>query len=267
MGRGFAVDAHVPQRKGVVRLSHAALLRRWPGLILAIAWALLLACVPWWIGVPLLLALAIVQLARVPRLRAYNEPMRRALRWGLVGVLIAAYRAFGGHALGLTYTLLAALVGFSLLVLLESWQQRKPLRNAAIAAESPEWHEMALAPVGPAAVIIDIEPATWNTSVEFSGDATFHVERIDDDRYRIGERIDISQVEPHMSLSKGQRWAAWPMVAGRGLVLYDRAREKVFRLRGWKLFGWHGDEAWLTRSDDQPPVALSHVLGQDYIDE
>jgi hypothetical protein len=34
-----------------------------------------------------------------------------------------------------------------------------------------------------------------------------------------------------------------------------------------QLFGWRGDEAWLTRGDDQPPLALSHVLGQDHIDE
>jgi hypothetical protein len=261
------VDAHVPQRKGVVRLNLAAQRRRWPSLILAIAWALLLALLPWWIGVPLLFALAIAQWAHVPRLQHYSGVIRRALRWGFMGVLIASYRAFGGHALGLTFTLLVALVGFSLFVLLESLQNRKPLRNAAMAAESPEWREIAMAPVGPSAAAIEVEPPTWMVPIDPSFDANFYVERLAGHSYRVGKDTKIHHVEPQMSLSKGQGWSAWPMTAGRGVVLYDRARDKSFRLRGWQLFGWCGDEAWLTRGDDQPPLALSHVLGQDHIDE
>jgi hypothetical protein len=261
------VDAHVPQRKGVVRLNLAAQLRRWPSLILATAWALLLACMPWWIGVPLLLALSIAQLLRIPRLQQYSTVIRRALHWGFVGVLVASYRAFGGHALGLTYTLLVALVGFSLLVLLESWQKRKPLRDAALAAESPEWRDMAMAPVGPSAVIIELEPPTWVMLGDPSIDAKFRVEPAADHSYRVGKDTKIHNVEPQICLSRGQRWAAWSMTAGRGVVLYDRVHDKAFRLRGWQLFGWHVDEAWLTRGDDQAPLALSHVLGQDQIDD
>jgi hypothetical protein len=261
------VDAHVPQRKGVVRLKLAAQRRRWPSLILAIAWTLLLAFVPWWIGVPLLLALAIAQLTHVPRLQHYSGVIRRALRWGFAGVLIASYRAFGGHALGFTFTLLAALAGFSLLVLLESWQNRKPLRDTAMAAAAPEWREMAMAPVGPSAAVIEVEPPTWMAPSDLPTDATFHVERLTDQSYRVGKDTKIHHVEPQVCLSKGQGWIAWPMTAGRGVVLYDRARDKAFRLRGWQLFGWRHDEAWLTRSDDQAPLALSHVLGQDRIDE
>lgn len=261
------MDAHVPQRKGVVRLKLAAHRRRWPSLILAIAWALLLALMPWWIGAPLLLAFVIAQLTRVPRLQRYSCIIRRALRWGFAGVLIASYRAFGGHALGLTFTLLVALVGFSLLVLLESWQNRKPLRDATLAAESPEWREMAMAPVGPSAVIIELESPAWMAPSDLPVGATFHVERITDQSYRVGKDTKIRHVEPQICLSKGRGWAAWPMTAGPGVVLYDLARDKAFRLRGWQLFGWRGDEAWLTRGDDQPPLALSHVLGQDHIDE
>ena len=261
------MDAHVPQRKGVVRLNPAAQRRRWPRLILAIAWTVLLALLPWWIGAPLLLALVIAQLTHVPRLQQYSGVMRRALRWGLAGVLVASYRAFGGHALGLTFTLLLALAGFSLLVLLESWQNRKPLRDATLAAESPEWRDMAMAPVGPSAVIIEIESPTWMTSSDLPIGATFRVERLTDQSYRVGKDTKILHVEPQMCLSKGQGWVAWPMTAERGVVLYDLARDKAFRLRGWQLFGWRGDEAWLTRGDDQPPLALSHVLGQDHIDE
>jgi hypothetical protein len=47
------------------------------------------------------------------------------------------------------------------------------------------------------------------------------------------------------------------------VVLYDRTRQKQYRLRGWQLYGWHAGEAWLSRGDDRPPLALSHVLGQD----
>jgi hypothetical protein len=261
------VDAHVPQRKGVVRLNLAVLWRRWPSLILAIAWTLLLACVPWWMGVPWLLALAIAQLTHAPRLQHYNVLIRLALRWGLVGVLIASFRAFGGHALGLTYTLLVALVGFSLLVCLESWQKRTPLRDAALAAESPEWRDMAMAPVGPSAVIIEIDPPMWMVPDDPSIDASFRVECMTDHSYRVGNDTKIQHVEPQVCMSTKRGWVAWPMTAGRGVVLYDRARDKAFRLRGWQLFGWRGDEAWLTRGDDQAPLALSHVLGQDYIDE
>jgi hypothetical protein len=261
------VDAHVPQRKGVVRLTAAAQRRRWPGFTLAIAWTLLLALLPWWIGVPLLLALAIAQLTRAPRLLPYTRIIRHGLRWGFAGVLAAAFRAFGGHALGLTYTLLVALVGFSLLVLLESFQKRKPLRDAALAAESPEWREMAMAPVGPSVIIIEIEPPRWIACSEMPDDASLHVESVGDHSYRVGVKTNIHNVEPRLCQSAAQGWAAWPITAGRGVVLYDRSRDRSFRMRGWQLFGWHGDEAWLTRGDDQPPLALSHVLGQDYIDE
>jgi hypothetical protein len=261
------VDAHVPQRKGVVRLNLAAQRRRWPSLILAIAWALLLALVPWWIGAPLLFALVIAQLAHVPRLQHYSGVIRHALRWGFAGVLIASYRAFGGDALGFTFTLLVALAGFSLLVLLESWQQRKPLRDAALAAESPEWREMAMAPVGPSAVIIEVEAPIWIAPDELPNGATFRIERITDHSYLVGGDTKIHHVEPRICLSKGQGWVAWPMTAGRGVVLYDLAGDRTFRLRGWQLFGWRGEEAWLTHGEDQPPLALSHVLGQDHIDE
>lgn len=257
------MDAHVPQRKGVVRLSLAAPLRRWPRWLWVIAWTLLLASMPWWIDLPLLLALAATQWAQVPRLRPYSGLIRRALRWGLAGLLIASYRAFGGHALGFTLTLLVALLGFSLLVLLESWQDRKPLRSAAIAAESPEWHDMALAPIGPAAAIIEVSPPVWTRLEGTDLDLTQVAER----SWRIGEQARVDNVEPQVSVAPGQRWLAFPITAGRGVVLYDRAHGRQYRLRGWQLYGWHAQEAWLTRSEDMAPLALSHVLDQDQVEE
>jgi len=121
--------------------------------------------------------------------------------------------------------------------------------------------------VGPSAVIIELDPPTWVVLGDLSIDAGFRIERIADDSYGVGNDTKIRHVEPQICVSPAQGWVAWPMTGGRGVILYDRARDKAFRLRGWQLFGWRGDEAWLTRGDDQAPLALSHVLGQDYIDE
>jgi hypothetical protein len=263
------VDAHVPQRKGVVRLNRILQERRWPAWLLAIAWTLLLACMPWWIDLPLLLGLVALQITPWQRWQPFNSIFRLVLRWGLAGLLVAGYRALQlqGHGLALTLTLLAALIGFSLLVLLESWRDHKPLRSKAIAAATPEWNELALAPVGPAAVIIDLQTPVWlqvdSVNDEIPGDLL----RIDGDGCQLSGRIRIDHVEPRVSIAPGQRWLAWPITAGRGVVLYDRTYERQYRLRGWQLYGWHAGEAWLSRSEDQPPLALSHVLGQDQLEE
>lgn len=261
------MDAHVPQRKGVVRLSPAATRHRWPGWLWAIAWSLLLACLPWWIDLPLLLALAAIQLAQVPRLRPYSVAFRRTLRWGLAGLLIASYRAFGGQALGLTLTLLVALLGFSLLVLLESWLKRKPRRDAATAAESPEWRELALAPVGPTATIVAVNAPVWLNLEGENRDIPVALTRLSEHSWRVGERHKLEHVQARVSVAPGQRWLAFPSAAGRGVVLYDLGHDRLYRLRGWQLFGWHAQDAWLARDEDHAPLSLSHVLGQDGLEE
>lgn len=257
------MDAHVPQCQGVVRLRLAALRSGWPAHLLAIAWMVLLACLPWWTGLPLLLALAAIKLARWPYLQPYGDILRRALRWGLAGLLIASYLAFDRRALGLILTMLAALAGFSLLVLLESWQDRRSQRNAVLAADSPEWREMALAPIGPADTLIELQPPTWLPL----GDGATDVRMIDAHRCCIGADVRIDNIEPQLSMAPGLQWMAMPMTAWRGVVLYDRDHNKQYRLRGWQLYGWHVGEAWLSHGDDQPPLALSHVLGQDVVGE
>jgi hypothetical protein len=261
------VDAHVPQRKSVVRLRAAASSARWPAWLLAIAWMMLLACLPWWVDLPLLLALAAIQLARLPRLQRYGGVFRCALRWGLAGLLIACYFAFGHHALGLTLAMLAALAGFSLLVLLESWQDRKPQRNAAMAAAAPEWRELALAPIGPADTLIELQAVRWIALDNGSADVPEEVSKLDAHSCSIGDETRIENIELRLSVAPGQQWLAWPMTARRGVVLYDRAHSRQYRLRGWQLYGWHANEAWLSRSEDQPPQALSHVLGQDVFED
>lgn len=260
------MDAHVPQRKGVVRLTLAAQLRRWPAWLLAIAWTVLLACLRWWIGLPLLLGIAATHIAQLPRLQRYNGLFRRALRWGLAGLLVASYRTFDHPALGATLTLLGTLVGFSLLVLLESWQDHKPQRDAAAASAAPEWSEMALAHVGPSDTLIALEQPHWVAVDAASTDTTCRIAMTAPHRCCIEATMHVDNVEPQVSVAPGKRWMALPMTAWRGLVLYDRAHDKLYRLHGWQLYGWHAGEAWLSRSEDQPPLALSHVLGQDQID-
>jgi len=241
-----------------VRLTPTGLLHRWPVWLPAMAWMLLLACLPWWAGWPLLLACAVIQAARVPRLQRYRSVLRHLLRWGLVGALAASYLAFGRQALGMTVIMLAALVGFSLLVLLESWQDRKPQRNSVVAAAAPEWNELALAPIGPADTLIELQPPAWRAVDESATDVRMTAAH----RCCIGAETHIENVEPQVSESPGRRWMALPVTAWRGVVLYDRAHDKQYRLRGWQLYGWHAEEAWLSSGEDRPPWALSHVLGQ-----
>jgi hypothetical protein len=220
---------------------------------------------PWWTGLPLLLCIAAIQAAKLPRLQLYHGIFRRMLRWGFAGLLVASYRAFGDHGLGLTLTLLAALAGFSLLVLLESWQDHKPQRSATLAAASPEWNEMALAPIGPSETLIILQPPGW-VVLDDSSEAPAGVTMLGAHRCGIGSAC-IDNIELSISVAPEQRWIALPMAAWRGVVLYDRVHDKLHRLRGWQLYGWHASEAWLSRGEDQPPLPLSHVLGQDQVDE
>ena len=261
------MDAHVPQRQGVVRLGRILQKHGWPTWALAIVWGLLLACMPWWLGLPLLLGLAAAQAASFPRWQPRRGFIRLALRWGLAGLLIASYRALHGHALALILTLLVALVGFSLCVLLESWQDHKPLRSPVTAATALEWNELALAPVGPAAVIIELQAPTWFELDDTQVGMPRGLVWIEGRSCRVDEQARIDRVEPRVSIAPGQGWLAWPIPAGRGVVLYDRTNHRQHRLRGWQLYGWHGAEAWLSRSEGQPPLALGHVLGQDQLEE
>ncbi|GGA08905.1 hypothetical protein [Dyella caseinilytica] len=261
------MDAHVPQRKGVVRLSRPHPQRGWSAWLLAIAWMLLLACMPWWIGLPLLLGLGATQLGHSVRLHHYGATIRSALRWGLAGLLMAGYRALDTHSSALTLTLLAALVGFSLLVLFESWQDHKPLRHATMAAASPEWRDMAMNAAGPAANLIELQPPVWLSLDDSTEAASIDVSWLREGHCRIGGKTVIDHVEPSLSMAPGRGWFALPMTSWRGVVLYDRVNDRTCRLRGWHLYGWHASEAWLSRGEDQPPIALSHVLGLDQLEE
>jgi len=101
-------------------------------------WVLLLALLPWWLGLPLLLALVAAALLLQHRLAPRHAALvRRALRWGLAGWLLALPRALGGGVPGWGAALLGALAGYTLLAGLEVWLQRDQRRASATAA-SPD---------------------------------------------------------------------------------------------------------------------------------
>jgi hypothetical protein len=251
----------------VVRLKFAEPGRRWRAWLPPIAWVLVLAAMPWWTGLPLLLGLAAIRAGRLPRLQRYDGVLGHALRWGFAGWLIAGLRRVDDYRLGLIGIALAALAGFSLLALLESWLARKPRLGAAADATIPEWRELALAPIGPAGSLIELQAPTWIALDGGAADAPDDVRMDGASGCTVGALTRIDNVQPLLCVAPGMRWLAWPMAARRGVVLYDRTHDKQYRLRGWQLYGWHAEEAWLSRSEEQPPLALSHVLGQDQREE
>lgn len=223
---------------------------------------MLLACLPWWLDLPLLLGLAVALLVPAHGLGAHAPRLRRALRWGLPGLLLAGLRALGHGPLAWVVLLLGALIGFSLLVLLESWLDRGQPRTPS-PSPSGEWGELALAPVGPAAGIIELQPPAWlavghGLADPIGGELRYANRAIVP---ADGERIE--DVESRCCFSPDGRWLAATLANGRGLCLHDRQCGKQYRLRGWRLYGWQAGEPWLSRGEDRPPLALRHVLGRD----
>lgn len=228
-------------------------------------WAILLALLPWWLGLPLLLAMTAVLPVLPQRLIEHVPLMRRGLRWGLPGVLFGLQRALGGDALAWGIALLGALAGYTLLAGLEAWLDRERRRVPAIlAATSAEWPELALAPIGPAADIIELQLPVWQ-----SGDAGLIDPRGNRtvgylaDGYRFADDRVIEGVSQRATFSPAGRWFAACMAHDRGVVLWDRERDRQHRLSDWQLCGWYREQPWLTRRDGEMPLALSAVLGHD----
>lgn len=256
------MDAHVPQCTGVVRLSAPASYRRWLGWLPALAWLLLLACLPWWLGLPLLLACALALLWRTGPLQRHALLLRLGLRWGLPGLLLAVLRSLGGDAPAWLLTLLAALAGFSLLVLLENWLDRGRPREPSPAA-TDEWPELAMAPIGPAAAIIELQPPQWRSLQAGLADPLGGELRQGDEAVQLADGSRLYGVEPCCDFDAEGRWLVLPMAGQHGLVLLDRRHGRRHRLRGWQLAGWHEGQPWLSRSEEHAPLAINHVLGHD----
>ncbi|HEX8778810.1 MAG TPA: hypothetical protein VF738_11905 [Rhodanobacter sp.] len=250
-----------------MRLSPLASRRRWLTWLPALAWLLLLAVLPWWLDLPLLLACAPALLWRNGPLQAQEPLLRCALRWGLPGLLLAILRAFRADALAWLLTLLAALAGFSLLMLLENWLDRdrpdRARRREASSSSADDWPELALAPIGPAAAIIELRPPRWRALEEGVADPLGGELRWRDEAVLLADGRRLYGVESCCDFEADGRWLVLPVAQYRGVLLLDRRHDRRHRLRGWQLAGWHEGQPWLSRDEEQPPLSIAHVLGHD----
>ncbi|MDE3072658.1 MAG: hypothetical protein KGJ63_07960 [Pseudomonadota bacterium] len=233
----------------------------WSELLPAVAWTVLLAGLPWWLGLPCLLAVAAVLLLRQGPAARHAALLRRSLRWGLPGVLIALPRAFGGDLLAWGAALLGALAGFTLLAGLEAWLDRDR-RRAPEPAASAEWPALAMAPIGPATTIIELQPPQWQSAAEGLHDPRGGRAECRAEGCRLADGAWIEGAVPPLAFSPEGGWFAAGLSDG-GIVLWDRDRHRLHRLGGWMLCGWHGGQPWLARSEGEMPVALPSLPDPD----
>lgn len=247
---------------------------RWRRWLVAIAWIALLALLPWWLGLPLLLSVAALLLLGVHRQRADALLLRTALRVGLPGVLLAVAFWLGADALAWAVALLGALAGFTLIAGLEAWLDREvrsptpDSKDAGLHVADPtgaSWPELALSSRAPPVVMIELLRPRWH-----DGGAALH----DFDGKRLafepgtqgtgtycfddGHRIDAASAQA--CFSPAGRWFATR--SDRGTMLWDRHRDSQHRMRRWQLCGWYQDQPWLQRREDAMPVSLAHALGE-----
>jgi hypothetical protein len=227
-------------------------------------WVVLMALLPWWLGLPVLLAPAAAVLLLQQRLFAPHAGLiRHALRWGLPGWLFALQRALGGDAFAWGAALLGALVGYTLLAGLEAWLDRD-LRRAPVGPPAAEWSELAHAPIGPPAEIIELLPPQWHEARGELPDPLGGVVHCEPGSYRFDDGMCVTAPDgfTRINFSPGGRWFA-ACSGKRGVLLWDRQRERRHRLRGWQLRGWYREQPWLSRREDSMPLALAAVLGRD----
>jgi hypothetical protein len=225
---------------------------------LSLGWLVLVAWLPWWLGLPLLLSLAAVALLLQARLDAANlHWIRRALRWGLPGLLAAVALTLNGDVFAWVVALVAALAGFTLLAGLEAWLDREQ-RRAPEPLDSPEWPELAKSPVGPAATLIELQPPIWASATALLDPRGQRVTFLDDS-FRFADGSTVDEVDPVAGFSADGHWFFARTRAHRGIVLWDRDNDRQLRLPSWDLCGWYRGQPWLIR-DDGLPQALSEIL-------
>ncbi|RAO78327.1 hypothetical protein CA260_03875 [Dyella jiangningensis] len=225
-----------------------------------------MALLPWWMGLPLWLLLVLGAVMFRHRIEHYAELSRRGLYWGLPGVLFAAQRAWGGGPLTWAAALLGALVAYSLLALMESLLDRR-VRRAPAAAATPEWSELALAPIGPPAHIIELTRVAWSEAREAFTDPDGESVRYEArgpgrGRYVFAQGRVIERASPRCCFGPGGRWFAARLPGDRGEILWDRRSDHLYRLAGWVLSGWEGEQPWLARGEEGVPAPLHEVLGR-----
>lgn len=232
-----------------------------------LAWLALLALMPWWLGLPLLLAIVATLLIPSSRLIWQAPVLRRALRWGLPGMLLALQRGLGGDALAWGAALLGALAGFTLLAGLEAWLDRGQRRRDAVAVPAmPEWPASASFPEPPATIIELARPRWRGAGRDLvdprGGLARWHATTAAGGHWQLGDGRHLDDALPRACFSPDGCWFATLPTKGRGLLLLDRERDRLHRLRGWKLCGWHAEQPWLMRNGQAEPMPLREVLGQ-----
>ncbi len=229
---------------------------------LSLGWLALLASLPWWLGLPILIALAAVALLGQGRLDVGNQQwIRRALRWGLPGLLVGIVRAWGGDVLAWLVALVAALAGFTLLAGLEAWLDRQE-RHASEppgSAESAEWPELAKAAVGPVAMLIELQPPVWTSATELVDPRGQRVTFLDEG-FHFADGGIVEDVDATAGFSPDGNWFFARSRQHRGIVLWDRDHDRKMRLPNWDLCGWYLGQPWLIRGDDGVPQALSAAL-------
>lgn len=236
---------------------------RWMRLLACMAWTVVLAMLPWWMGLPLWLLLGVGAVTLHHRIDHYAGLCRHGLRWGLPGLLFAAQRALGGDALAWGVALLGALAGYSLIALMESLLDRRVKRSSAA---SPEWSELAMAPIGPRAHIIELSRVQWHEARDSFLDPSGAPVRYEPPAARRGRYVFegrvIEKAGPRYCFAPGGRWFAAQLPGGHGSLLWDRQADRIHRLAGWALSGWEGDQPWLARRSDGVPAPLHEVLGR-----
>ncbi|TAM06408.1 MAG: hypothetical protein EPN71_01005 [Rhodanobacter sp.] len=228
---------------------------------------MLLALLPWWLGLPLLMALAAAALLLQHRLAPRHAMLiRAALYWGWAGWLLTLPRALGGGVVGWGAILLGALAGYTLLIGLDVWLQRDQRRASGTAASS-DWPELARSPIGPSAQIIELQPPAWQpASGELPDPQGGTVQcSVEGCQFAGGERIEAPGAVgfAQACFSPHGRWFAACTPEQRTLALWDRQRERRHCLRGWHLCGWYREQPWLSRREGEMPLALHAVLGDD----
>jgi len=230
----------------------------WHAVLPLLAWLAALALLPWWLGLACLLALAMALLLPSGPSAAHHAPwLRRGLRWGLPGVLLAAQQAVGGGALGWGAALLGALAGYTVIAGLEAWLDRDLRRAPPGSTSDAEWPELARAPIGPPARIIELRPPAWRTAEAGFADPRGGTVQWRQGSYLFDDGLRLDDAGDQYDFSPAGRWFA--ACHGRRLLLCDRHRQRCHRLRGWRLCGWDGEHPWLQRRDGDMPVPLGHL--------
>jgi hypothetical protein len=120
-----------------------------------------------------------------------------------------------------------------------------------------------MAPIGPAAHIIELQPPIWQQATEHFVDPRLGSAHYREGCYRFADGSQIDKVGPHAGFSPAGRWFVARLNRGRGLALWDRERDRRVILRGWQLCGWHLEQPWFSRREGDMPLTLRSVLGED----